>query len=114
MKNTFVHLRVHSNFSLAEGMLSFDYLANFCVKNNQPAIAITDTSNMFGVLEFSLEMVAKGVQPIIGIQVEIAPSSLDEINIGEVVLIAKSEVGYKNLLKSLLIVRLLEIFNKFL
>ena len=59
MKNTFVHLRVHSNFSLAEGMLSFDYLANFCVKNNQPAIAITDTSNMFGVLEFSLEMVAK-------------------------------------------------------
>ena len=99
MKNTFVHLRVHSNFSLAEGMLSFDYLSDFCLKNNQPAIAITDTSNMFGVLEFSLEMIAKGVQPIIGIQVEIAPSSVDEFNIGEVVLIAKSEVGYKNLLK---------------
>ena len=99
MKNTFVHLRVHSNFSLAEGMLYFDYLSDFCLKNNQPAIAITDTSNMFGVLEFSLEMIAKGVQPIIGIQVEIAPSSVDEINLGEVVLIAKSEVGYKNLLK---------------
>ena len=99
MKNTFVHLRVHSNFSLAEGMLYFDYLSDFCNINMQPAIAITDTSNMFGVLEFSLEMVAKGVQPIIGIQVEIASSSVDEINIGEVVLIAKSEVGYKNLLK---------------
>ena len=56
MKNTFVHLRVHSNFSLAEGMLYFDYLSDFCLKNNQPAIAITDTSNMFGVLEFSLEI----------------------------------------------------------
>ena len=99
MTNTFIHLRVHSNFSLAEGMLSFYYLANFCVKNSQPAIAITDTSNMFGVLEFSLEMIAKGVQPIIGIQVQIAPSSIDEVNVGEVVLIAKNEVGYKNLLK---------------
>jgi len=114
MKNTFVHLRVHSNFSLAEGMLSFDYLANFCVKNNQPAIAITDTSNMFGVLEFSLEMVANGIQPIIGIQVEIAPSSEDEVNIGEVILIAKSDVGYKNLLKISSNLSINKDFNKFL
>ena len=99
MKNIFIHLRVHSSFSLAEGMLSFNYLSDFCVKNDQPAIAITDTSNMFGVLEFSLEMIAKGVQPIIGMQVAIAPSYEDEINIGEVVLIAKSEIGYKNMLK---------------
>ena len=113
MKNTFVHLRVHSNFSLAEGMLSFDYLANFCVKNNQPAIAITDTSNMFGVLEFSLEMVANGIQPIIGIQVEIAPSSEDEVNIGEVILIAKSDVGYKNLLKISSNLSVNKDFNKF-
>ena len=114
MKNTFVHLRVHSNFSLAEGMLSFDYLANFCVKNNQPAIAITDTSNMFGVLEFSLEMVANGIQPIIGIQVEIAPSSEDEVNIGEVILIAKSDVGYKNLLKISSNLSVNKDFNKFI
>jgi len=113
MKNTFVHLRVHSNFSLAEGMLSFDYLANFCLENNQPAIAITDTSNMFGVLEFSLEMIAKGIQPIIGIQVEIASSSEDEVNIGEVILIAKSEVGYKNLLKISSNLSINKDFNKF-
>ena len=98
MKNTFVHLRVHSNFSLAEGMLSFDYLSKFCRNNLQPAIAITDTSNMFGVLEFSLEMVSKGIQPIIGIQVNIAESNENEIDVGEVVLIAKNEIGYKNLL----------------
>ena len=53
MKQNFIHLRNHSNFSLAEGMLSFDYLSKFCIENFQPAIAITDTSNMFGVLEFS-------------------------------------------------------------
>ena len=98
MKNTFVHLRVHSNFSLAEGMLSFDYLSKFCRNNLQPAIAITDTSNMFGALEFSLEMVSKGIQPIIGIQVNIAESNENEIDVGEVVLIAKNEIGYKNLL----------------
>ena len=98
MKQNFIHLRNHSNFSLAEGMLSFDYLSKFCIENSQPAIAITDTSNMFGVLEFSLKMVSLGIQPIIGIQVEIAESSFDEINVGEVVLIAKNDQGYKNCL----------------
>ena len=71
MKNLFIHLRLHSSFSLAEGMLSFEHLSNFCVKNNQPAIAITDTSNLFGALEFSLKMISFGIQPIIGMQVNI-------------------------------------------
>ena len=99
INNNFIHLRVHSNFSLAEGMLSFNDLSNFCNKNLQPAIAITDTSNMFGVLEFSLEMISKGVQPIIGIQVNISDSKNEERSLGEVVLIAKNKIGYKNLLK---------------
>mgnify|MGYP001178968158 CR=1 FL=1 len=95
MKNLFIHLRLHSNFSLAEGMLSFEHLSNFCIKNKQPAIAITDTCNLFGALEFSLKMVSHGIQPIIGMQVNI---SQNENNIGEVVLLAKNEKGYKNLL----------------
>ena len=52
MKNLFIHLRLHSNFSLAEGMLSFEDLSKFCVENNQPAIAITDTNNIFEAFEF--------------------------------------------------------------
>ncbi len=95
MKNLFIHLRLHSNFSLAEGMLSFEQLSNFCVKNNQPAIAITDTSNLFGALEFSLKMISCGIQPIIGMQVNVFQN---EKNSGEVVLLAKNEKGYKNLL----------------
>ena len=92
INNNFIHLRVHSNFSLAEGMLSFNDLSNFCKINMQPAIAITDTSNMFGVLEFSLEMISKGVQPIIGIQVNICDSINEESPLGEVVLIAKKRI----------------------
>ena len=98
MKNLFIHLRLHSNFSLAEGMLSFDDLSNFCVKNNQPAIAITDTNNLFGALEFSLKMISCGIQPIIGIQINISLNGKDNKDTGEVVLLAKNEIGYKNLL----------------
>ena len=98
MKDLFIHLRLHSNYSLSEGMLSFDYISKFCIENNQPAIAITDTSNLFGVFEFSLKMTSCGIQPIIGIQVNILQNGNDENNIGEVVLIAKNEIGYKNLL----------------
>ncbi len=98
MKDLFIHLRLHSNFSLAEGMLSFDYISKFCIENNQPAIAITDTSNLFGALEFSLKMTSFGIQPIIGIQVNICHNEHNEKNVGEVVLIAKNDIGYKNLL----------------
>ena len=97
-ENVFVHLRLHSNFSLAEGMLSFDYISKFCDENNQPAIAITDTSNLFGALEFSLKMISFGIQPIIGMQVNICSDNNDFNNLGEVVLIAKNETGYQNLL----------------
>ena len=98
MKNLFIHLRLHSNFSLAEGMLSFDDLSKFCVENNSPAIAITDTNNLFGALEFSLKMTSYGIQPIIGIQINIIQNGKDDKDTGEVVLIAKNEIGYRNLL----------------
>ena len=98
MKNLFIHLRLHSSFSLAEGMISFDNLSKFCVKNNQPAIAITDTLNLFGALEFSLKMTSCGVQPIIGIKLNICQNGKEDKDIGEVVLLAKNETGYKNLL----------------
>ena len=96
MKNLFIHLRVHSNFSLAEGMLSIDYLSKFCKENNQPAIAITDTSNLFGAFEFSEKLFSSGVQPIIGMQVNVFDKYFDNKHF-ELVLLAKSEEGYKNL-----------------
>ena len=114
MKNLFIHLRLHSNFSLAEGMLSFEHLSKYCVENNQPAIAITDTSNLFGALEFSIKMISNGIQPIIGIQVNISQNNKDDTDIGEVVLLAKNELGYKNLLYLTNVFSSNEKYNKFI
>ena len=62
----FVHLHVHSSFSLLEGALTIARLAELAKKDRQPALALTDTDNMFGALEFSEKMAGAGIQPIIG------------------------------------------------
>ena len=64
----FVHLHVHSAYSLREGALTIDRLSKLAQADNQPALAITDTNNLFGALEFSEKMAKMGIQPIIGIQ----------------------------------------------
>src|SRR5829696_3257537 len=62
----FVHLHVHSSYSLLEGALPIARLAELAKADRQPALALTDTYNMFGALEFSEKLAAAGVQPIIG------------------------------------------------
>ena len=67
----FVHLRVHSAFSLLEGALPLKKILSKAVADSQPAIAITDTNNLFVALEFAQKAVGEGLQPIIGCQVSI-------------------------------------------
>ena len=98
MLNTFIHLRTHTNYSLSEGMLTADYIANFCKDEKQPACAITDTSNLFGVFEFSVKLLANGIQPIIGMQINLSDEYYSD-NSNEIVLISKNEIGYMNLVK---------------
>src|SRR4051794_41912493 len=62
----FVHLHVHSSYSLLEGALPIARLAELAKADRQPALALTDTDNMFGALEFSEKMTASGIQPIVG------------------------------------------------
>src|SRR5580698_11148679 len=62
----FVHLHVHSSYSLLEGALSIARLAELAKKDRQPALALTDTDNMFGALEVSEKMASAGIQPIVG------------------------------------------------
>jgi len=62
----FVHLHVHSSYSLLEGALTITRLAELAKADRQPALALTDTDNMFGALEFSDKMATAGIQPIIG------------------------------------------------
>ena len=63
---TFVHLRTHSAYSLSEGALQIKALAALTKDARMPAVAITDTGNLFGALEFSDAMAEKGIQPILG------------------------------------------------
>ncbi|MGO7207156.1 PHP domain-containing protein, partial [Rhizobium ruizarguesonis] len=67
----FIHLRVHSAYSLLEGALPLKKILYKATGDSQPAIAITDTNNLFVALEFSQKAMEEGLQPIIGCQVSI-------------------------------------------
>ncbi|MCH8861809.1 MAG: DNA polymerase III subunit alpha [Proteobacteria bacterium] len=101
----FVHLRVHTAYSLSEGAIHITDLARRCVEQSMPAVAMTDTNNMFGALEYSQIMQAAGVQPIIGcsLAVKIAEDSGPHVTSRGVFqrlgLLAQNEEGYGNLLK---------------
>src|SRR5215831_1699705 len=68
----FVHLRVHSAYSLSEGAIRIKQLVELCKRQAMPAVAIADTGNLFGALEFALAARDAGIQPIIGCQLGIA------------------------------------------
>ncbi|MFQ5468284.1 MAG: PHP domain-containing protein, partial [Kiloniellaceae bacterium] len=100
----FVHLRVHSAYSLLEGALKIDTLIELCRSRAMPAVAVTDTGNLFGALEFALAACRAGVQPIVGCQLGIAPRG--ETRPGApapapepLVLLVQSEAGYRNLMR---------------
>ncbi len=106
----FIHLRVHSAYSLLEGALPLGKIINHAVKDEAPAIAITDTNNLFGALEFAQKAVKDGVQPVIGCQIGISfNDAFAEGRQGNVrrrtseydplVLIAATEGGYQNLVR---------------
>ena len=75
----FVHLHVHSSFSLLEGALTIARLAELAKADHQPALALTDTDNMFGALEFSEKLSGSGIQPIIGCALAIDFGDTDHI-----------------------------------
>ncbi|MFK5978533.1 MAG: DNA polymerase III subunit alpha [Rhizobiaceae bacterium] len=67
----FIHLNVHSSFSLLESALPLAKLVDLAIADNQPALAVTDRNNLFGALEFSEKASAKGLQPIMGCKIAI-------------------------------------------
>jgi DNA polymerase-3 subunit alpha len=97
----FIHLRVHSNYSIGEGSLNIADIADCCLKHNMPAVGLTDTNNAFGAREFSYKISALGIKPIIGLQIPCTyQTKNNKSNIsGNIVLYAKSALGYKNILK---------------
>jgi DNA polymerase III subunit alpha len=100
----FVHLHLHSAYSLSEGAIPVSRLKDLCLKAKMPAAAVTDTNNLFGALEVSSTLADGGVQPIIGIQ---QAFSADDFGLPlargarhpSLVLLAQTKSGYENLLK---------------
>ena len=94
---SFIHLRVHSAYSLSEGAIKASAIPDLARKAGMPAVAITDTANLFGALEFSQACQAKGVQPIIGCQVALTRSDNPQLPPDPVVLLAQTSRGLANL-----------------
>ena len=93
----FVHLRAHSAYSLSEGAIKADKLAALAAAARMPAVAITDTANLFGALEFSQACATRGVQPIIGCQLALARADAPRLPPDPVVLLAKDATGLAHL-----------------
>ena len=102
----FVHLHVHSQYSLLDGAIRFEDLFDLAKKYQMPAIALTDHGNMFGVVEFYQKAIQHGIKPVVGCEVYVAPGSRHEKKAapgGEgpyhLTLLVKNRTGYFNLLK---------------
>ncbi|TJZ83560.1 DNA polymerase III subunit alpha [Paracoccus hibiscisoli] len=89
----FIHLRTHSEHSLLEGAIPVGKLPGLAADAGMPAVALTDTNNMFAALEFSVKARDKGIQPIVGCQVTLAADAT-----GPVVLLAQNQAGWMNLM----------------
>ena len=103
----FVHLHVHSAYSLREGAMTVGRLVKLALADAMPALAVTDANNLFGALEFSEKLAKEGIQPIVGAElaVDFGDGALmaargEETGAGcaRIVLLAASEEGYRNLM----------------
>ncbi len=104
---TFVHLNVHSQYSLLESTVRLDALVRRARELNMPAVALTDTFNLFGAVHFYRQALAHGVKPILGCEVGVAPESRFEKSnphgrpdaAYRLILLAENNEGYANLVR---------------
>jgi DNA polymerase-3 subunit alpha len=105
-KASFVHLHVHSEYSLLDGAIRLSQALEAAKAYNMPALAITDHGNLFGAVSFYQEARKAGVKPIIGCELYVAPGSRLERSSGKgaegnyhLLVLARDSLGYRNLLK---------------
>ena len=91
----FNHIKIHTQYSICEGAIKIDELAEYCKANKIKSLGLADSFNLCGALEFSEKLSKVGTQPIIGTQINIKEQNI----IGKITLYAKTENGYKNLTK---------------
>ncbi|MYE00793.1 MAG: DNA polymerase III subunit alpha [Alphaproteobacteria bacterium] len=98
----FVHLRVHSAYSLSEGAVRIEDLVSLCKQSRMPAVAVTDSGNLFGAMEFAVYASGAGIQPIVGTLLAVGDTPRQrgrhEGDPAPILLLAQDETGYRNLL----------------
>jgi len=96
MPQPFIHLRARSAYSLLQSAIQVKGLTKLAAKHEMPALGLTDSNNLFGALEFSESAVEAGVQPIIGLALDVRePNGVS----GQIALLAQSTAGYANLMR---------------
>ena len=93
-KPSFIHLRVHSEYSIVDGLFRTGSLIKSCVDHNMPAVALTDQSNLCGLVRFYKAANSAGVKPIVGADCWIQHEDESPV---KVVLLCKNQQGYHNL-----------------
>ncbi|MCP2621204.1 DNA polymerase III subunit alpha, partial [Candidatus Aminicenantes bacterium AC-334-E05] len=108
MESIFIHLHTHSEYSLLDGAAKIEALIDSAVKNKMPALALTDHGNIFGAVSFFRKAQERGVKPILGAELYLAPRSRldkkekkDEVSHYHILVLVKNEKGYKNLVQLL-------------
>ena len=102
--NSFVHLHLHSGFSLLDGACDHDALAEAAAKYKMPAVAVTDHGNLFGAIGFYNAMEKKGIKPIIGCEMYISKTTHTDRDPSagrpnHLIVLCENETGYANLVK---------------
>ena len=96
MNNNFIHLHLHSEYSISDSLIRIEDLIEQASENKYPAVAVTDTNNIFSLIKFYKTAIKKGVKPIIGIEVDIEDFDSEE-NYSKVILLCKNITGFNNL-----------------
>ena len=91
----FNNIKIHTQYSICEGAIKIDELAEFCKVNKIKSLGLADSLNLCGALEFSEKLSKVGTQPIVGTQINIKDKNI----LGKITLYAKNLDGYKNLTK---------------
>ena len=79
MSNSFIHLHLHSEYSISDSLIRIEELIDHVSKNKSPAVAITDNNNIFSLIKFYKTAIRKGVKPIIGIEINLEDKLIQKI-----------------------------------
>ena len=96
MSSGFVHLHVHTEYSMVDSTVRIPELVARCAKENMPAVALTDKNNLFGLVKFYRKSIAAGIKPIIGLDLRILNDD-DPDKPFTLLLLVQDNVGYRNL-----------------